>query len=52
MPSNDVRTLLQAAVPTAVAGAVAVAVGAGVAGGGRSRMLVAVMALHVDGFPC
>ncbi|HEY9441307.1 MAG TPA: hypothetical protein VIS29_22220 [Streptomyces sp.] len=33
MPSNDVRTLLQAAVPTAVAGAVAVAVGAGVAGG-------------------
>ncbi|WP_413752733.1 hypothetical protein NRF20_15075 [Streptomyces sp. R-74717] len=33
MPSNDVRTLLQAAVPTAVAGAVAAAVSAGVAGG-------------------
>lgn len=33
MPSNDVRTLLQSAVPTAVAGAVAVAVSGGVAGG-------------------
>lgn len=33
MPSNDVRTLLQAAVPTAVAGAVAAAVSGGVAGG-------------------
>lgn len=33
MPSNDVRTLLRAAVPTAVAGAVAVAISALVAGG-------------------
>ncbi|WP_299529048.1 hypothetical protein [uncultured Streptomyces sp.] len=33
MPSNDVRTLLQAAVPTAAAGVVAAAVSAGVAGG-------------------
>ncbi|MEU9010486.1 hypothetical protein AB0D12_11995 [Streptomyces sp. NPDC048479] len=33
MPSNDVRTLLRAAVPTAVAGAVAVAISAVVAGG-------------------
>lgn len=33
MPSNDVRTLLQAAVPTAVAGAVAAAISGGVAGG-------------------
>ena len=33
MPSNDVRTLLQAAVPTAAAGAVAAAVSAVVAGG-------------------
>ncbi|MET7368513.1 hypothetical protein ABZS61_22220 [Streptomyces sp. NPDC005566] len=33
MPSNDVRTLLQAAVPTAVAGAVAAAISAGIAGG-------------------
>ncbi|GAA4900461.1 hypothetical protein ACFPM3_27110 [Streptomyces coeruleoprunus] len=33
MPSNDVRTLLQAAVPTAAAGAVAAVVSAVVAGG-------------------
>ncbi|MFD7700377.1 hypothetical protein [Streptomyces caelestis] len=33
MPSNDVRNLLQCAVPTAAAGAVAVAVSAAVAGG-------------------
>ncbi|MEV0781472.1 hypothetical protein AB0I52_00495 [Streptomyces sp. NPDC050423] len=33
MPSNDVRTLLQTAVPTVAAGAVAAAVSAGVAGG-------------------
>ncbi|WP_327369881.1 hypothetical protein [Streptomyces sp. NBC_01217] len=33
MPSNDVRTLLQAAVPTAAAGAVAAAISGGVAGG-------------------
>ncbi|NEA20163.1 hypothetical protein OG923_10750 [Streptomyces halstedii] len=33
MPSNDVRTLLQTAVPTAAAGVVAAAVSAGVAGG-------------------
>ncbi|OKK15784.1 ATP synthase I [Streptomyces sp. CB02488] len=33
MPSNDVRTVLQAAVPTAVAGAVAAAISGGVAGG-------------------
>ncbi|GAA3476442.1 hypothetical protein [Streptomyces yanii] len=44
MPSNDVRTLLQAAVPTAVAGAVAVAVSAGVAGGkGALGALVATI---------
>lgn len=33
MPSNDVRTLLQAAVPTAAVGAVAAAISGGVAGG-------------------
>ncbi|MGY0069791.1 hypothetical protein ACWZEH_23990 [Streptomyces sp. QTS137] len=33
MPSNDVRILIQAAVPTAAVGAVAVAVGAAVEGG-------------------
>lgn len=33
MPSNDVRNLLQCAVPTAAAGAVAVAVSGAVAGG-------------------
>ncbi|PZT76686.1 MULTISPECIES: hypothetical protein [unclassified Streptomyces] len=33
MPSSDVRTLLQSAVPTAAAGLVAAAVSAGVAGG-------------------
>lgn len=33
MPSNDVRTLLQAAVPTAAAGVVAAAISGGVAGG-------------------
>ncbi|MFD5662208.1 hypothetical protein [Streptomyces hirsutus] len=33
MPSNDVRILIQAAIPTAVVGAVAVAVGAAVEGG-------------------
>lgn len=33
MPSNDVRTLLQAAVPTAAAGAVAAVVSGAVAGG-------------------
>ncbi|WP_434596675.1 hypothetical protein [Streptomyces sp. A5-4] len=33
MPSNDARTLLQAAVPATVAGAVAVAISAVVAGG-------------------
>ncbi|MET9806895.1 hypothetical protein [Streptomyces halstedii] len=33
MPSNDVRTLLQTAVPAAAAGVVAAAVSAGVAGG-------------------
>ncbi|MFF3173607.1 hypothetical protein ACFVQ0_13365 [Streptomyces sp. NPDC057900] len=33
MPSNDVRTLFQVAVPTAVAGAVAAAIAGGVAGG-------------------
>ncbi|MFI8855092.1 hypothetical protein [Streptomyces prasinus] len=33
MPSNDVRILIQSAVPTAVVGAVAVAVGAAVEGG-------------------
>ncbi|MFF4228034.1 hypothetical protein [Streptomyces sp. NPDC001820] len=33
MPSNDVRTLLRVAVPTAVAGAIAVAISALVAGG-------------------
>ncbi|WEH39663.1 hypothetical protein OG233_09275 [Streptomyces sp. NBC_01218] len=33
MPTNDVRTLLQTALPTAAAGVIAVAVGAGVAGG-------------------
>lgn len=33
MPSNDVRNLLQCAVPTAAAGVVAVAVSAAVAGG-------------------
>ncbi|MFF1919620.1 hypothetical protein ACFVW8_03470 [Streptomyces sp. NPDC058221] len=33
MPSNDVRTLLQTAVPTAAAGVVAAAISAGVAGG-------------------
>jgi len=33
MPSNDVRNLLQTAVPTAAAGAIVVAVSAGVAGG-------------------
>ncbi|AVZ75320.1 hypothetical protein SLUN_27100 [Streptomyces lunaelactis] len=33
MPSNDVRTLLRTAVPTAAAGAVAVAISALVAGG-------------------
>ncbi|MFH8473191.1 hypothetical protein [Streptomyces sp. NPDC018000] len=33
MPSNDARTLLQAAVPTAVVGAVAAAISGGVAGG-------------------
>ncbi|MFF0062138.1 hypothetical protein ACFYRC_11385 [Streptomyces sp. NPDC005279] len=33
MPSNDVRTLLRVAVPTAVAGAVAVGISALVAGG-------------------
>lgn len=37
MPSNDVRNLLQCAVPTAAAGVVAVAVSGAVAGGkGRS----------------
>ncbi|MGW2179964.1 hypothetical protein ACWCXX_18035 [Streptomyces sp. NPDC001732] len=44
MPSNDARTLLQAAVPTAAAGAVAVAVSAGVAGGeGALGALVATV---------
>ncbi|WP_432054246.1 hypothetical protein [Streptomyces sp. bgisy022] len=33
MPSNDVRILIQAAVPTAAVGAVAVAIGAAVQGG-------------------
>ncbi|MGW4027893.1 hypothetical protein ACWEFL_01015 [Streptomyces sp. NPDC004838] len=33
MPSNDARTLIHTAVPTAAAGVVAVAVGAGFAGG-------------------
>ncbi|MEU2595749.1 hypothetical protein ABZ669_00360 [Streptomyces hirsutus] len=33
MPSNDVRILIQAAIPTAVVGGVAVAVGAAVEGG-------------------
>jgi ATP synthase protein I len=33
MPSNDVRNLLQTAVPTAAVGAITVAVSAGVAGG-------------------
>ncbi|MGW2720503.1 hypothetical protein [Streptomyces sp. NPDC001492] len=33
MPSNDVRNLLQTAVPAAAAGAIVVAVSAGVAGG-------------------
>ncbi|MGC9380836.1 hypothetical protein [Streptomyces sp. MH13] len=33
MPSNDVRILIQAAVPTAVVGAVAVAIGGAVEGG-------------------
>ncbi|MFD7864721.1 MULTISPECIES: hypothetical protein [unclassified Streptomyces] len=33
MPSNDVRTLLQTAVPTATAGVAAVAISGGVAGG-------------------
>lgn len=33
MPSNDVRTLIQAAVPTAAVGAVAVAVGGAAEGG-------------------
>ncbi|MEZ3177840.1 hypothetical protein KYY02_03655 [Streptomyces pimonensis] len=33
MPSNDVRILIQAAVPTAAVGAVAVAIGAAVEGG-------------------
>ncbi|MFJ9662441.1 hypothetical protein ACIRPR_31335 [Streptomyces griseoflavus] len=33
MPSNDVRILVQAAVPTAAVGAVAVAIGAAVEGG-------------------
>ncbi|MGW8884076.1 hypothetical protein [Streptomyces sp. NPDC055749] len=33
MPSNDVRTLLQAAVPTAAAGALAAAISGAVAGG-------------------
>ncbi|MEZ7155735.1 hypothetical protein ACWFQ6_02835 [Streptomyces althioticus] len=33
MPSNDARILIQAAVPTAVVGAVAIAIGAAVEGG-------------------
>src|ERR1041385_8189568 len=33
MPSNDVRNLLQTAVPTAAVGAIVIAVSAGVAGG-------------------
>ncbi|MGW0856656.1 hypothetical protein [Streptomyces sp. NPDC002690] len=33
MPTNDARTLLHTALPTAAAGAIAVAIGAGVAGG-------------------
>ncbi|MFD6532589.1 hypothetical protein [Streptomyces sp. NPDC060184] len=33
MPTNDARTLLQTALPTAAAGVIAVAVSAGVAGG-------------------
>ncbi|WP_327719414.1 hypothetical protein OG381_31485 [Streptomyces sp. NBC_00490] len=46
MPSNDVRTLLQAAVPTAAAGAVAVVV-SGVVAGGKGAIGAAVATLLV-----
>ncbi|MEV6958636.1 hypothetical protein AB0M97_05390 [Streptomyces sp. NPDC051207] len=44
MPSNDVRNLLQCAVPTAAAGAVAVAV-SGVVAGGKGALGAAVGAV-------
>ncbi|MDQ0598899.1 ATP synthase protein I [Streptomyces canus] len=46
MPSNDVRTLLQAAVPTVAAGAVAVVV-SGVVAGGKGAIGAAVATLLV-----
>lgn len=46
MPSNDVRTLLQAAVPTVAAGAVAVVV-SGVVAGGEGAIGAAVATLLV-----
>ncbi|MFF4274990.1 hypothetical protein [Streptomyces sp. NPDC001536] len=46
MPSNDVRTLLQAAVPTAAAGAVA-AVVSGVVAGGKGALGAAVATVLV-----
>ena len=46
MPSNDARTLLQAAVPTAVAGAVA-AVVSGVVAGGKGAIGAVVATLVV-----
>ncbi|MFK8906377.1 hypothetical protein [Streptomyces sp. YS-3] len=49
MPSNDARTLLRTAVPTAAAGAIAVAVSAGVAGG-KGAIGAAIATVVVIGF--
>ena len=49
MPSNDARTLLRTALPTAAAGVIAIAVSAGVAGG-KGAIGAAIATVVVIGF--